>query len=138
MHPTPWVFPLLFCPVHCDTLQRPCAISENRPMIVVSTEFVAGYNVVQTLGLVQGNTVRAKHVGRDIAAGLKSIFGGEIRGYTELLDDARKEATSRMIEQAKKMRANAILNVRFSTSAVMQGASELFCYGTAVVIEKRN
>ena len=107
-------------------------------MIVVSTEFVAGYNVVQTLGLVQGSTVRAKHVGRDIAAGLKSIFGGEIRGHTELMNDARKEAMNRMIEQANTAGANAILAVRFSTSSVMQGMSELYCFGTAVVIEEEN
>jgi len=107
-------------------------------MIVVSTEFVAGYNVVQTLGLVQGNTVRTKHVGRDIAAGLKSIFGGELRGYTELLNDARKEAMTRMIESASKMGANAILGVRFATSTILQGASELYCVGTAVVIEEES
>jgi len=104
-------------------------------MIVVSTEFVAGYTVVKSLGLVQGSTVRAKHVGRDIAAGLKSIFGGEIRGYTELLEEARRQATERMIESAKRMGANAILGVRFSASSVMQGANELYCYGTAVVIQ---
>ena len=107
-------------------------------MIVVSTEFVAGYKVVQTLGLVQGSTVSAKHVGRDIAAGLKSIFGGEIRGYTELMNDARKEAMGRMIEQATKAGANAILGVRFSANSIMQGASELYCFGTAVVIEEEN
>ena len=106
-------------------------------MIVVNTESIAGYNVVQTLGLVQGSTVRAKHVGRDIAAGLKSIFGGEIKGYTELMNDARKEALDRMIEQAKNARANAILGVRFTTSSVMQGMSELYCYGTAVVIKQQ-
>jgi len=107
-------------------------------MIVVNTEFVAGHNVVQTLGLVQGSTVRAKHVGRDIAAGLKSIFGGEIRGYTELLIESRQQAVVRMVQMAQSMGANAILNVRFQTSAVMQGASELFCSGTAVVIEKEH
>ena len=104
-------------------------------MIVVSTEFVAGYNVVRTLGIVQGSTVRAKHIGRDIAAGLKAMFGGEIRGYTELLEDARKEAMNRMIASANKIGANAILGVRFSSSSVMQGASEMYCIGTAVVIE---
>jgi len=104
-------------------------------MIVVSTDYVAGHTVSCTLGLVQGSTVRAKHVGRDIAAGIKSIFGGEIRGYTELLEESRQQALSRMVEQAKKMKANAILNVRFQTNAVMQGASELHCWGTAVVIE---
>ena len=104
-------------------------------MIVVNTESVAGYNVVRTLGIVQGSTVRAKHVGRDIVASLKSIFGGEIHGYTELLEESRQQAADRMIVSAKKMGANAILNVRFSTSSVMQGANELFCWGTAVVVE---
>jgi len=107
-------------------------------MIVVSTDYIAGHNVVRTLGLVQGSTVRAKHVGRDIAAGFKSIFGGEIRGYTELLMESRQEAVTRMVALASKMGANAILNVRFSTNSVMQGASELFCWGTAVVIEPEN
>jgi uncharacterized protein YbjQ (UPF0145 family) len=83
---------------------------------------------------VQGNTVRAKHVGRDIMAGLKNIVGGELRGYTELLEDARQEATQRMVEAARAMGANAIVNVRFSTSAITAGASELYVYGTAVVI----
>ena len=107
-------------------------------MIVVSTEFVAGHNIVQTLGLVQGSSVRAKHVGRDIAAGLKSIFGGELRGYTELLNESRQQAIARMVEMAKKAGANAILSVRFSTNSVMQGASEIHCWGTAVIIEEEN
>jgi uncharacterized protein YbjQ (UPF0145 family) len=106
-------------------------------MIVVNTEFVAGHEVVRTLGLVQGNTVRTKHVGRDWAAGIKSIFGGELRGYTELLNEARKESMNRMIEMANKMGANAVLGVRFTTSTVMAGASELYCFGTAVVIERK-
>jgi len=106
-------------------------------MVIVNTDYIAGYNVVQTLGLVQGCTVRAKHMGRDIAASLKSIFGGELHGYTELLMESRQQALTRMIESAKKAGANAILNVRFSTSSVMEGASELFCWGTAVVIEQK-
>ena len=85
--------------------------------------------------MVQGNTVRTKHLGRDIMAGLKNIVGGELVGYTELLNDARQEATDRMIEQAKGIGANAVLNVRFSTSSVSAGAAELFVYGTAVVID---
>jgi uncharacterized protein YbjQ (UPF0145 family) len=107
-------------------------------MIVVNTEYVAGYNVVQMLGIVQGSTVRAKHVGRDIMAGLKSIVGGELRGYTELLEDARKQAMDRMVESAEKMGANAVLGVRFSSNSVMQGASELYCFGTAAIIEEEN
>lgn len=86
------------------------------------------------LGLVQGNTVQAKHVGRDIMAGLKNIVGGELKGYTELLQTAREQATLRMIEEAKAMGANAIVNVRYSTSSITQGASELFAYGTAVKV----
>jgi len=105
-------------------------------MLVISSEFVAGHHTVRTLGLVQGSTVRAKHVGRDIAAGLKSIIGGEIRGYTELLNEAREQAIERMIASAKRMGANAIVSVRFTTSSIIQGTNELYCYGTAVVIEK--
>ena len=85
--------------------------------------------------MVQGNTVRTKHLGRDIMAGLKNIVGGELVGYTELLNDARQEATDRMIEQARSIGANAVLNVRFSTSSVSAGAAELFVYGTAVVVD---
>jgi uncharacterized protein YbjQ (UPF0145 family) len=91
--------------------------------------------IIQVLGLVQGNTVRAKHVGRDIAAGLKNIVGGELKGYTELLTEARREAVGRMIRQAQDLGANAVVAVRFSTSAVTQGAAELYAYGTAVVVD---
>ena len=105
-------------------------------MIVVSTEIVPGYRVVELKGIVQGNTVRAKHVGRDIAAGLKNLVGGELKGYTELLTEARREAVRRMMGQAKELGANAILNVRFSTSAVTAGAAELYSYGTAAVVEE--
>ncbi len=104
-------------------------------MLVVNTETIPGYRVVALRGLVQGNTVRAKHLGRDIAAGLKNLVGGELRGYTELLTESRREAMQRMIAQAQQLGANAIVNVRFSTSAVTQGAAELYVYGTAVVVE---
>ncbi len=104
-------------------------------MIVTNIETVPGLTITTHLGLVQGNTVRAKHVGRDIMAGLKNIVGGELRGYTELLTDAREEATSRMIEEARAMGANAVINVRYSTSSVSAGASELYVYGTAVVVK---
>jgi len=104
-------------------------------MIVTNLETVPGYTIVQHLGLVQGNTVRAKHVGRDIMAGLKNIVGGELRGYTELLNDARGEATARMVDEARGMGANAVVNVRFSTSSISAGASELYVYGTAVMVE---
>ena len=104
-------------------------------MIVTNIEQVPGKKIVEHLGLVQGNTIRAKHVGRDIMASLKSIVGGELKGYTELLTEARNEAIERMLEMAEKKGANAVVNVRFSTSSVMQGAAELFAYGTAVKVE---
>ena len=104
-------------------------------MIVVNTEFVPGMQIVQMKGLVQGSTVRAKHIGRDIVAGLKNLVGGELKGYTELLNESRAESTQRMIAQATKLGANAVINVRFATSSVTAGASELFCYGTAVVLQ---
>ncbi len=104
-------------------------------MILTNTETVPGRKIVEHFGLVSGNTVRAKHVGRDILAGLKNIVGGELKGYTELLQDSRKQATGRMIEQAEQLGANAVVNVRFATSSVAQGASELYVYGTAVRIE---
>jgi uncharacterized protein YbjQ (UPF0145 family) len=104
-------------------------------MIISNTESIPGRQIVEFYGVVTGNTVRAKHVGRDIMAGLKNIVGGELKGYTELLQDSRKEATDRMIEQAESMGANAVVNVRFATSSIAQGAAELFAYGTAVRVE---
>ena len=104
-------------------------------IIVTNLETVPGRKIVQHLGIVQGNTVRAKHVGRDIMAGLKNIVGGELRGYTELLTDAREEATQRMMGESIEKGANAVVNVRFSTSSITAGASELYAYGTAVVVE---
>lgn len=103
-------------------------------MIVVNTEYVAGREIMEIKGLVQGSTVRAKHLGRDIAAGVKNMFGGELKGYTELLVEARREATERMIAQAQQLGANAVVNVRFATSSVTAGAAELYVYGTAVVL----
>ncbi len=105
-------------------------------MILVNTEFIPGYRVVETKGLVQGNTIRAKHLGRDIAAGFKNLVGGELKGYTELLTESRRQAVERMIGQAQQLGANAVVNVRFTTSAVTQGAAELYAYGTAMVVEK--
>jgi uncharacterized protein YbjQ (UPF0145 family) len=96
---------------------------------------VPGKRVVKHLGLVQGSTVRAKHVGKDLLAGLKNIVGGELKAYTELLQESREEATARMVKQAESIGANAVLNVRFATSSITQGAAELFAYGTAVVLE---
>jgi uncharacterized protein YbjQ (UPF0145 family) len=104
-------------------------------MIVVNTESIAGYRITQVKGIVQGNTVRSKHAGRDIAAGLKNLVGGELKGYTELLTESRREAIQRMMGQAEQLGANAIVNVRFTTSAVTSGAAELYAYGTAVVVQ---
>jgi len=103
-------------------------------MIAVNTETIPGLKIVQMKGIVQGNTVRAKHVGRDIVASLKNIVGGELKGYTELLTEARRQALERMFAQAEQLGANAVVNIRFSTSAVTQGAAELYAYGTAVVV----
>jgi uncharacterized protein YbjQ (UPF0145 family) len=104
-------------------------------MIVVNTETIPGMRIVDVRGLVQGNTVRAKHVGRDIAAGLKNLVGGELKGYTELLTESRRQALERMLGQAQQLGANAVVNVRFSTSAVTAGAAEMYAYGTAVIVE---
>ena len=107
----------------------------NRSIILTNTETVPGRTIVEFYGLVSGNTVRAKHIGRDFMAGLKNIVGGELKGYTELLQESRSEATDRLVEQAQSMGANAVVNLRFATSSVAQGAAELFAYGTAVRVE---
>lgn len=104
-------------------------------MIITNMEIIPGKKITQHFGLVQGSTVRAKHVGRDFMASLKNIFGGELSGYTELLQESREEAVERMKAQATAIGANAVLNVRFSTSSITQGAAELFAYGTAVILE---
>ncbi len=109
----------------------------NPGMLLSNTEFIPGYTVRRHLGLVQGSTVRAKHVGRDMMAGLKNIVGGELKGYTELLNESRQEALDRMIQQAVTVGANAVINIRFSTSNITAGASELLAYGTAVELEQR-
>ncbi|HBT76235.1 MAG TPA: hypothetical protein DEB39_04755 [Planctomycetaceae bacterium] len=104
-------------------------------MIVATLDFVPGKKVARICGIAQGSSVRAKHVGRDIAAGIKGIFGGELAGYTELLNESRVQAMERMTQHAQKMRADAIINVRFTTSEVMPGTAEMFCYGTAVLLQ---
>lgn len=104
-------------------------------MVVVNTETVPGKKIVSALGLVQGNTVRAKHIGKDITASLKNIIGGELKGYTELLVESRRESLSRMLAQAQELGANAVVNVRFATSSITSGAAELYVYGTAVMLE---
>ena len=104
-------------------------------MIVSTLEYVPGREIAEHLGIVQGSAVRAKHIGRDIMAGLKNIVGGELKGYSELLSESREEAYQRMIKQAEAKGANAVLNVRFATTSVTQGASEILAYGSAVVLE---
>ena len=105
-------------------------------MILVTTDFVPGYKVSECIGLVRGSTIRAKHVGKDIVAGLRTIFGGEIKEYTEMLTESRAESMRRMEAQAEKLKADAVINVRFVTSQVMAGAAELLAYGTAVKLER--
>tara|TARA_Y100000588_G_scaffold129078_1_gene141362 strand:- start:1042 stop:1356 length:315 start_codon:yes stop_codon:yes gene_type:complete len=101
-------------------------------MTLTNLESIPGRAITEHYGLVQGSTIRAKHVGRDLMAGLKNIVGGELKGYTELMQDARQQATQRMVEQAEELGANAIINVRFTTTSVSQGAAEMLAYGTAV------
>ena len=103
-------------------------------IILTNIETVPCRSVVEHYGIVQGSTIRAKHVGRDLMAGLKNIVGGELKGYTELLKESRNEATNRMVEQARELGANAVINVRYTTSSVAQGASEILVYGTAVKV----
>ncbi|HBO37266.1 MAG TPA: hypothetical protein DD638_01245 [Pasteurellaceae bacterium] len=104
-------------------------------MLITNLDYVSDHKIVKHLGLVQGSTVRSKHAGRDIMASLKNIFGGELKSYTELLNESRDESLERMKEQARQAGANAVLNVRFSTSSVAAGAAEIFAYGTAVVLQ---
>ncbi len=101
-------------------------------MLLTNIEYVPNKEILEHYGVVSGSTVRAKNVGRDIAASIKNIFGGELKGYTELLSESREEAMRRMSEQAESLGANAIINIRFSTSSVAAGAAELYVYGTAV------
>ncbi len=104
-------------------------------MIITNTETIPGKSIIASHGVVSGSTVRAKHAGRDIMAGLKNIFGGELKGYTELLSESRDQAIERMESQANQLGANGIINVRFSTSSVAAGAAEIYVYGTAVTFE---
>lgn len=105
-------------------------------MITTNLEFVPGHDIIEHLGIVQGSTVRAKHLGRDFMAGLKNIVGGELKGYTELLQEARSEAIQRMTQDAQILGANAVINVRLSTSSISHGAAEILAYGTAVKIHE--
>lgn len=104
-------------------------------MILTTLEGVPGKTIAEHYGLVQGSTIRAKNIGKDILAGFKNIIGGELKAYTELLHEARQEALDRMVRQAELQGANAVINIRFATSSVAQGAAELFAYGTAVRVQ---
>jgi uncharacterized protein YbjQ (UPF0145 family) len=104
-------------------------------MIVVTTNDISHKRVVKTLGMVRGNTIRARHVGKDILAFLRNVVGGEIPEYTKMMAEAREQSVDRMVTDAKELGANAIIGVRFMTSMLMQGAAELLAYGTAVIIE---
>lgn len=107
-------------------------------MLLSNLEFMTGNKVIKHLGLVQGSSVRTKHVGKDILSGIKNMFGGELSAYTELLHESREEATQRMIQQAEAVGANAVLNVRYSTSSITSGAAEIYVYGTAVVLDLKD
>jgi len=104
-------------------------------MILTNTETIPGKKIIEHFGLVTGSTVRARHIGSDMAAGLKNLVGGELKGYTQLLNESRRQALERMVQQAVQLGANAVINIRFATSSIAQGAAELYVYGTAVRVE---
>ena len=104
-------------------------------MMVVNIDHIPGKTITENLGLVKGNTIRARHLGRDILAFLRNIVGGEIRDYTKMMAESREQAFDRMVEEAQQRGANAVINVRFTTSMIMQSASEILVYGTAVIVE---
>jgi uncharacterized protein YbjQ (UPF0145 family) len=105
-------------------------------MIAVTTDSIPGKKIIKTLGLVRGNTIRARHVGRDIVAALRNLVGGEIMEYTKLMAESREQALDRMNQEAERMGANAVVGLRFTTSVIMGGAAELLSYGTAVYVEE--
>jgi len=123
-----------------DRRIRTLHFNKGNPMaghdiLISNLDYVPGRRIVRHLGMVQGNTVRAKHVGKDFMAGLKNIVGGELTSYTELMQESRTEATSRLLLAAQSIGANAVLNVRYQTTSIAQGAAEIMAYGTAVVLE---
>jgi uncharacterized protein YbjQ (UPF0145 family) len=107
----------------------------EKEILLSTTDRVPNKTIIEILGVVRGNTIRARWFGRDIAAGLKMIIGGEIKGYTKMISDARDEAVNRMVQEARELGADAVVNMRFATSAVMQGAAEILVYGTAVKLK---
>lgn len=106
-------------------------------MIITTTDNIPGYEIVEILGIVRGSTARARHVGKDILASLRNLVGGEVVEYTKLIGEAREQALERMIQEAKKIGADAIIGVRFGTTQIMQGVAEILAYGTAVKIKKK-
>ena len=105
-------------------------------MIVISEDKIAGMRIVRTLGLVRGNTIRARHLGKDLMAVLRNMVGGEVSEYTKMMAEAREQALDRMVDEAEELGANAVIGTRFATSMLMQGAAELLAYGTAVIVEE--
>jgi len=123
-------------PLVNETVKQHYLKNDNGGKIILTNiEEIPGKRVVEHFGLVSGSTIRAKHIGRDLMASLKNLVGGELKGYTQLLSESRDQASRRMIRQATDLGANAVINVRFSTSSVAQGAAELYAYGTAVRVE---
>ena len=110
-------------------------MSSEREILLTTTDTVEGRKIAKTLGLVKGNTIRARHIGRDLQAALRNVVGGEIKEYTQLMAESREQALQRMVEEARSLGADAVVGLRFSTSMVMSGAAELLVYGTAVVLE---
>lgn len=104
-------------------------------MIIVNTEKIPGREISEVLGLVRGNTIRARHIGNDVMAGLRNIVGGEVKEYTKMISEAREDSLKRMVEEAEALNADAVVNVRFTTSQVMSGAAEILAYGTAVKLK---
>ncbi|MEC5399434.1 YbjQ family protein [Uliginosibacterium sp. H1] len=113
----------------------PPTYTSGSDILLSNLEIVPGRRIRTHLGVVQGSTVRAKHVGKDLLSGLKNIVGGELKAYTELMQEAREEASRRMVEQAESLGANAVLNIRYSTTSITAGAAEILAYGTAVMLE---
>ena len=104
-------------------------------MLLSTTDIICDRKIIKHLGLVRGNTIRARHVGKDIMAGLRNLVGGEVKEYTKLMAESREQSIDRMVEEAKNLGANAIVGIKFSTSEIMSGAAEILVYGTAVVVE---
>ena len=122
--------------MNADSVKQHYVTTEDgHKLILTNIETIPGKTIVEHFGLVSGSTIRAKHIGRDLMASLKNLVGGELKGYTQLLTESRKQASQRMVRQAVDLGANAVINIRFSTSSVAQGAAELYVYGTAVRLE---